>query len=82
MSYEHIRARSVIDGFRQATERMQSRGFRVSAGSYAEGSSVFVFSVATAGPGTYNASRHVVDVLIETGVDQPFLSIQDTAFSV
>ncbi len=77
MSSDHFEAKSISDGFRLAVEKMKERGYRISAGSFAEHSSVHVFSVETNGPATYNHSKHHIDVLIKPYVDVSFTSMQD-----
>lgn len=79
---ECISTTTVQEGFRLACEMMRRAGYRVSAGSFAERSTVHVFSVETHGPGTFNHPRHSIDVLVEPCVNVPFLSIQDTQFAV
>ena len=79
---EGISTTTIQEGFRLACEIMRKAGYRVSAGSFAEHSSVHVFSYECRGPATYNACKHSIDVLIHPTVDIPFTSIQDTQYAV
>ncbi len=79
---ERISTTTIQDGFRLACEMMRKAGYRVSACSFAEHSTVHVFSYECWGPATYGSCKQGIDVDVFPIVNVPFTSIQDTQYAV